>query len=155
MLEISNLIVKSHSWQEVRPFWLYSRQNIWTQWRSWYMAWQNISIRLRWMAYFSLGPHTTFKLYGMIKQCFFYFSKTGFSLCFCLPSSPLLRALMLCHHNVGLWLIHKKAHIVDHHATHFRIRFQFCAHVCACACFCEQADICHKRGKTPIRGFLS
>lgn len=154
MLEIRNVIVKSHSWQERRLFWLYSRQNIWTQWRSWYMAWQNISIRLRWMAYFSLGPHMTLKLYGVIKQCF-YFSRTGFSLSFCLPPSPLLRALMLCHHNVGLWVIHTKAHIVDHHATHFRFMFQFCARGCACACFCKQADICHKKGKTLSRAFLS
>lgn len=41
MLEISSLIVKSCSWQEGRPFCFYSKQN-----------WQNISIRLRWMAYF-------------------------------------------------------------------------------------------------------
>lgn len=27
--------------------------------------------------------------------------------------------------------------------------------VCACACFCKQADICHRKGKTLNRSFLS
>lgn len=85
MLEISNPIVKSHSWQEVRPFWLHSKQNIWKQWRSWYMAWQNISIRLSWVAYFSLGPHTTLKLDTWLNN-FFYFTTTGF----CISFFPLL-----------------------------------------------------------------
>lgn len=100
------------------------------------------------MAYFSPGPHTTLKLYATIKQCF-YLSRTG---------SPLLllRALMLCRHNVGLWVIHTKAHTVDHHATHFRKKsfmFQFCSRLCLCVFM--QADIRHKKGKTLNRGFLS
>lgn len=150
MLEISNLIVKSHSWQEVRPFWLHSRQNICTQWRSWYMAWQNISIRLSWMAYFSLGPHTTHKLYEMAKQ-FFYFTMVSVFLSSRFSSVKNPDALPSQCGIVGN--PYRSPHSGPPCPSfQKRLFFSFlCTYLWLCVFM--QADICHKKGKRPNRLF--
>lgn len=114
LLEISNPILKNHFYQEVRPFWLYSSWNIWTQWRSWYMAWQNDLVEWPTFHWVLTQPLSSMEWLNSV------FILAGQLSVFLSPPFLLLGALMLCHHNVGLRVIHTKAHIVDHHATHFR-----------------------------------
>lgn len=111
---ISNLILRNHSYQEVRPFWLYSSWNIWTQWRSWYMAWQTDLVEWPTFHWVLTQPLSSMEWLNSV------FILAGQLSVFLSPTSLLLRALMLCHHNVGLRVIYTKAHTVDHHATHFR-----------------------------------
>lgn len=93
--------------------------------------------RLGCMAYFSLGPHTTLKLYGRIKQCF-YFSRTAFCLSFS-PFSSVKSPYALPSQCGIMGDPYKSPHSGPPcHSFQKRLMFQFCANICASAHLCKQ-----------------